>query len=556
MKHFSNIKSFEDLKNQFKALAKKNHPDAGGDPEVMKAINGEYDQLFPIWKHKYNATALDPTNETADSTRSEFYTAYGWKGSKHDWSRSTKEVAALIRAYVKEVYPTYKFSVRYSHASMCSEIHIDLKEAPHNLYKNVEELNEEEITVIRRKLVSNHLFNKDSWYDHELKAAILEAWGKSDFYKVYNDLTSSVIEDVNREVKSYNFEDCDGMTDYFHVDFYYFGCKVSNDFKVVEKTTRIKNTSNKDVKEENNALESIDNKYTYDIAEDTDTRDNSKIWVVKVREKVEDFSALRAEMKNADAYYSKFKHGFIFKYDPTDVLNGGNSPTTEEPEQSKQQDRTKVIERINKAIESSQCKINKLSGDYKTNTYKRMREQEGRETKIQGYKQDLNILTYLLNAAQERDLTSLETALLAESFRDSIHSYYKRLETWNLPEEERPSSARPVEYPEKDLNYPNSWWNEEVPKIQKRLQKANILNTHDLIKSIEEYKVIVETVNKPQDQTVLKIKRLERECKMMQKGDINFTPPEVAEKLVNLAELQRVTKCLSLLPELLPSLMK
>jgi curved DNA-binding protein CbpA len=79
MKYFKNIKSLEDLKNQFKTLARKNHPDAGGVPEVMKAINGEYDQLFPIWKHKHNTSAPEPTKETADSPRNEFYTDFGWK---------------------------------------------------------------------------------------------------------------------------------------------------------------------------------------------------------------------------------------------------------------------------------------------------------------------------------------------------------------------------------------------------------------------------------------------------------------------------------------------
>ncbi len=334
MKHFKDIKSFEDLKNQFKALARKNHPDAGGDPEVMKAINGEYDQLFPIWKYKYNVTAPEPTKETADSTRSEFYTAYGWKGSKHDWSRSTKEVASLIRTYVKEIYPTYKFSIRYSHASMCSEIHIELKEAPHGLYKNYDELTKDDINNIHRQLRANHLFNKDSWFDHELKTAILEAWDKSDFYKVYNDGTSAVIEDVNREVNSYNYNDCDAMTDYFHVDFYYFGCKVSSDFKVVEKTARINNASSQTKTEACKEIESIDNNCTYDIAEDTDTRDNSKIWVVKVVEKLdrEEYIKVNQYMKSIGGYYSRFKHGFIFKSNPIELLNSDLSSKPEAEE--------------------------------------------------------------------------------------------------------------------------------------------------------------------------------------------------------------------------------
>ena len=47
-KYFKNVKSFEDLKEQFKKLARENHPDAGGKVEVMQEINCEYDALFPI----------------------------------------------------------------------------------------------------------------------------------------------------------------------------------------------------------------------------------------------------------------------------------------------------------------------------------------------------------------------------------------------------------------------------------------------------------------------------------------------------------------------------
>ena len=58
-----------------------------------------------------------------------------------------------------------------------------------------------------------------------------------------NDVTSAVIEDVDAFVHSYNYEDCDGMIDYFHVDFYYFGCCRDNgaSVKIVPKTARIKN---------------------------------------------------------------------------------------------------------------------------------------------------------------------------------------------------------------------------------------------------------------------------------------------------------------------------
>ena len=76
MKYFKNVNSLEDLKKQFKKLAFKHHPDRGGDAEIMKAVNNEYDMLFPIWKNRDNIK----TEETAESTRNEFYTQNGWKG--------------------------------------------------------------------------------------------------------------------------------------------------------------------------------------------------------------------------------------------------------------------------------------------------------------------------------------------------------------------------------------------------------------------------------------------------------------------------------------------
>lgn len=68
MKHFKNVKSYEDLKDQYKALLKKNHPDNGGDLETMKEINVEYDALFPIWKNRKEAETGQNINETAASS--------------------------------------------------------------------------------------------------------------------------------------------------------------------------------------------------------------------------------------------------------------------------------------------------------------------------------------------------------------------------------------------------------------------------------------------------------------------------------------------------------
>lgn len=131
MTYFKNIKSLEDLKAQYKVLLKKYR-----------------------WEVKSGTTV----NETADSTRRRFYTEYGWEGKNHNRNRSLKEIANIVRAYVKEKYATYKFSVRTSYASMCPKLHVELKESPIQIYKNkVDELTQDErsnsLSALSRNLI-------------------------------------------------------------------------------------------------------------------------------------------------------------------------------------------------------------------------------------------------------------------------------------------------------------------------------------------------------------------------------------------------------------------
>jgi len=72
-RHFTPTpETLEELKAQYKQLAKKHHPDRGGDTATMQAINAEYDTLFPLLKdvHKNKDgetyTARQTSTETAD----------------------------------------------------------------------------------------------------------------------------------------------------------------------------------------------------------------------------------------------------------------------------------------------------------------------------------------------------------------------------------------------------------------------------------------------------------------------------------------------------------
>ncbi len=347
-KYFKNIKDFEDLKNQFKMLARKNHPDAGGNSDTMKEINCEYDALFPIWKDRHNATVSeeDKTQETAESTRRWFYTENGWEGSRYDSSLTTKDIAARVRAYVKEKYPTCKFSVRAS----SNKLTVDLKEFSGKMYKTSEDLKKEgltehikttaydgeaiefdkykkEIEEMIRELRRNDLFNLDCWHDEDLIAVYDKAVEKNPRYAIKTEYFKNVIDDVEEFTKSYNYDDSDGMIDYFDTNFYFFGVGI-DECKQVEKTTKNKETQPRQTRKPTSKQEKAPEinqktKYTYKITQGEDTRDGSILWIVRIKETL-DKAAYIAEnnrMKYLGGYYSKFKHGFIFRFDPTEKLS-------------------------------------------------------------------------------------------------------------------------------------------------------------------------------------------------------------------------------------------
>lgn len=339
MKYFKNIRSLDDLKRQFKTLARKNHPDAGGNAEIMKEINCEYDALFPIWKDRHNTTEpQNQTTETADSTRRRFYTEWGWEGSRYTSSMSTTNISKAIKIYCKEKYPTWKFSVTSKYFSGGSSIDVSVMEAPEQIfdleacrkaYAEYNELKEAYGYTGSRGLSMNiekMLADDDMhWQLHSVSGQYREYFTEYGF---------SVLEDVYKFMQSYNYDDSDSMTDYFDCNFYesFNIGKWDKGFKIVPKTTRIKNPNGAPTKAKNPAEpasgepQEITEKsaYTYKITKGEDTRDGSELWLVRITETL-DHAAYIAEnnaMKERGGYYSKFRKAFIFRFDPSEILTG------------------------------------------------------------------------------------------------------------------------------------------------------------------------------------------------------------------------------------------
>ena len=75
MKWFKNPGTLEELKNQYKKLAMKHHPDKGGNTADMQEINNEYDLLFARLKNVHSTvdgktyTASTETTESPEEFR-------------------------------------------------------------------------------------------------------------------------------------------------------------------------------------------------------------------------------------------------------------------------------------------------------------------------------------------------------------------------------------------------------------------------------------------------------------------------------------------------------
>ena len=211
--YFTNINSFSDLKSQYKALALANHPDRGGDTATMQAINAEYDRLYVIWVNR-EPEQVRPS-ATAEQSRREFYTAWGWEGSRYDRNLGTKDIAALVREYCKSHWNQWRFSVRCHFASMCSEIRIELKGGPIPCGTNKSDECSRKYGVQTSYRYHNHDDRIDPMAEVVMKAVV-------------------------EYCQSFNYDDSDAMTDYFDTNFYLFEVVAGQDeWKVTSQKARI-----------------------------------------------------------------------------------------------------------------------------------------------------------------------------------------------------------------------------------------------------------------------------------------------------------------------------
>lgn len=158
------------------------------------------------------------------------YSGHGVQGKKYNRDLTTKDIAGKIRIELKEKYPTHKFSVRIESFSGGSAINLCIMESPFEMYikpSKIDEAiesrskyfddNQKENFLRRAVSVFNNCHSQcnDRVFDQE------ENEFKLNNGYFITDGCYDLLKGVTDIVESYNFDDSDSQTDYFHVNFYF-----------------------------------------------------------------------------------------------------------------------------------------------------------------------------------------------------------------------------------------------------------------------------------------------------------------------------------------------
>lgn len=115
---------------------------------------------------------------------------HDFEGKNYDPNLSVKEIAAILRKELKKRYPDIKFSIR---KDGYNALNADIKELPF-------------IPFSKEYLA----------YQKESSPGYVEPFRGT----MFNEDYKKIEKDINSLIQSYNFDNSDPMTDYFHVNFY------------------------------------------------------------------------------------------------------------------------------------------------------------------------------------------------------------------------------------------------------------------------------------------------------------------------------------------------
>lgn len=146
-----------------------------------------------------------------------FYTSNGWAGKNYDRNLKGKDIAAKVRAFVKNEFPDFKFSIRSKWGMQADTIYI---------------------TVLSGPIPALCEGNPRSY------ESCVSGFGDA-FKGRITDKMLAVLDKVYSFVSSFRYSDCDGMIDYFDTNFYcwmYVG-DYDRPYQITDKKERKQNNA-------------------------------------------------------------------------------------------------------------------------------------------------------------------------------------------------------------------------------------------------------------------------------------------------------------------------
>ena len=153
------------------------------------------------------------------------YTGQGWEGKNYNRDLDIKGIAKIVKTNLKKEYPQCKFSVQIERYSMGQSLHVSLMEAPFEAMSNKGSIIDNEFVSMEAQGYTfekyaqlNEYRFKESFKDESACARCLpDGWNNG---AILTKEGWDCMKKVNQISTSYNYDDSDGMIDYFNTNFY------------------------------------------------------------------------------------------------------------------------------------------------------------------------------------------------------------------------------------------------------------------------------------------------------------------------------------------------
>lgn len=185
--------------------------------------------------YEYTQQRLNEMKEHGTKPLEHSYTGGGWEGLKYDSNLSTKDIAKNINDYAKKEFPDVKISRKTDYNGidmyvMSSDKDMFVSE------KDIDNMNFSDLEQVTRSngfnwwakenvkdYNTNHSYSIDDvrkYAKEQLNTTKSHDSNPSSDSWYLSDYGKKVISGLNKEMNSYNYDDSDGMVDYFDTNFY------------------------------------------------------------------------------------------------------------------------------------------------------------------------------------------------------------------------------------------------------------------------------------------------------------------------------------------------